>query len=449
MIEAVARWRLWQIYLCLGLPIGLFLIVALPPLQMPDEQTHFLRAVYLSRGHLVAHRLSASNAGGAVPSDAVRFAWSFDDMKGHGERKFDLDRLRAVQNGSLSSPLIPTGFPNTAVYPPFFYMPAATALLAARLGHLPMACAYYLSRFGCLVAALGVSALAIALITRGALLLAMILSLPMTLSLFAACSQEGLLIAATALAVALCTRVQTRTEAVVLAVLLAMIAGTKLPYLPLVALPVVFAPRARAAWLQAVAGLGGALACAAIFTRPAKIPFLVDQGVNAGRQMALVLHHPLRWVRTLLCTMHIQGPSFAKQFIGVLGWLDTLLPDWSYVALSGLLVTGGVLSLRTLGPQGLADVEIWPRIGVAVIGSIATLGVFGSLYLIWTPVGHDIICGIQGRYFIPLSLLVCLILPRGVRTASLQIRAVDGALLAGFLGCVALSLHIGIMVRYW
>ncbi|BBC81624.1 DUF2142 domain-containing protein [Acetobacter orientalis] len=49
------------------------------------------------------------------------------------------------------------------------------------------------------------------------------------------------------------------------------------------------------------------------------------------------------------------------------------------------------------------------RISGLIILILSTIfGIFTSLYLTWTPVGRPVIEGVQGRYFLPVVMLVAL-----------------------------------------
>jgi uncharacterized membrane protein len=90
----------------------------------------------------------------------------------------------------------------------------------------------------------------------------------------------------------------------------------------------------------------------------------------------------------------LNTPRYGAQFIGRLGWLDTELPAPLILGLAALLV---VLTLCELN-QGVT-VRWWQRclFAVAACGSIAAIG--GAMYILMGRIE-----GIQGRYFIPISL---------------------------------------------
>ena len=53
------------------------------------------------------------------------------------------------------------------------------------------------------------------------------------------------------------------------------------------------------------------------------------------------------------------------------------------------------------------------RIGALVVAAGIYVGIALSMYLTWTPVGSDVINGVQGRYFIGFLPLIPLILNIG------------------------------------
>jgi len=89
-------------------------------------------------------------------------------------------------------------------------------------------------------------------------------------------------------------------------------------------------------------------------------------------------------------------------FAGNFGWLDTPIPVWCIVLTLGVvgfcLVTD--YENRKLSNSKYFDLSI---IIVAAILFLCTSAIF---YLYWTPISVDNIQGLQGRYFIPIVMLL-------------------------------------------
>jgi uncharacterized membrane protein len=94
--------------------------------------------------------------------------------------------------------------------------------------------------------------------------------------------------------------------------------------------------------------------------------------------------------------------AYWEQFVGVLGWLDVVLPHSFEHLVEGVLALcfASALGGRSRLPLITAT---------AVITSIAAL--FGTLYLSFTVVGADMVDTVQGRYFIPAAAMLPLALP--------------------------------------
>ena len=103
-----------------------------------------------------------------------------------------------------------------------------------------------------------------------------------------------------------------------------------------------------------------------------------------------------------------------RQLIGVLGWLDTGLRDWSYPILSVLLIASAIVPL---------PLDRSTRYRAAIICLLAVAAYFLAIYLIffltWTPADATEIWGVQGRYFLvalaPMAVAIAALVNRGPR----------------------------------
>jgi len=119
-----------------------------------------------------------------------------------------------------------------------------------------------------------------------------------------------------------------------------------------------------------------------------------------------------------------------QELIGIVGWQDILLPRWTYLVLTVLLLLVPIQKLQLDGAV---------RARVAVMTGLAVLGYFVLVYLIfflvYTPIDTDHVRGVQGRYFVIalpvgavfIAALVNCELPRGVPAAI----AIAGSIIAG------------------
>ncbi len=191
-----------------------------------------------------------------------------------------------------------------------------------------------------------------------------------------------------------------------------LIVAIKPPYLPLAATAALAVRRlqvSRRARLAIAGALLAALtatafaASAAALDAARRTVFRLDAPVDAALQARHAREHPLAVAKLLTRDLVSRAPRYAREAIGVLGWLDVPLPWWAYL-LSAVTLLAAAIWRRAVEPPVPAPL---------VVGSlVATLFLVAlSLYFIWTPVGADRLEGFQGRYLLPVLPLVAALPP--------------------------------------
>ncbi len=116
-------------------------------------------------------------------------------------------------------------------------------------------------------------------------------------------------------------------------------------------------------------------------------------------RLHFILGHPLGFLEMLARTLLKNGGEYLEMFVGVLGWLDTVLPEPVW------MLYGVVLLLVALLEKD-PDIPV-PRRAKLVSFAALTLGVLAimtAMYLALPP-QNGVVAGVQGRYFIPLAPL--------------------------------------------
>ncbi len=418
------------LFLLVAGQLGTFLALAVPLGQVADEIAHVIRAESLQRGELVGRRDMTR-----IPADgALHLQQGLDghpglQMVGSGSGPLtlaDADAARAMP--WYDAKFLPLG--TIASYWPVFYLPSAAGVGLARLASLSPYQAFRLARMADLAAFLAVGTAALTLARRGQALLFCTLILPMTLSLAASVNQDGLLIAASALAAALLTR-QARGARLLAAALLGSIAMAKPPYLPLAGLLLLpFPPwRRRGEWLERL-GLvalvaGATLAWVWVIVHDVATPVFrtaaeagplwpgprpaVFAGTDMAAQLRVLSAKPTRLL-TLPWRSMRHDTDLWRQAIGIFGRLDVHLPSWLYRLWAVAVVAAALADLAWRRPGAAtlpARQAAWPLLCVAA----TWFAVYLSQYLSWVPVGSTLIDGPQGRYFLPLLPALALALP--------------------------------------
>lgn len=118
-----------------------------------------------------------------------------------------------------------------------------------------------------------------------------------------------------------------------------------------------------------------------------------------------LLRYPHRFIGMFVNTFYRQGDAYVRNLLGGnLAWREVNI-NWT-VMFGVLLVI--LLSCIVSGQERRIRGCEKGYIGLLCFGSYACIEL--SMMLVWTPVTHSYITGVQGRYFIPFFLLVLLIL---------------------------------------
>jgi uncharacterized membrane protein len=115
-------------------------------------------------------------------------------------------------------------------------------------------------------------------------------------------------------------------------------------------------------------------------------------------QIQSVLQHPLDIIQIALNTLLTNGQSYALQFFGMLSVKYITLPATSMILCILMLGLSVSVFEKSKFPHSysliiLADIFI----GVVMV--------FAILYAVFTPIRAEIVDGVQGRYFIPFTIL--------------------------------------------
>jgi hypothetical protein len=457
-------------FLLLALPLGVVLAVQVPLGHVPDEPAHVMRAAGLLRGGLIGHRAEGAQPDG---TPTVR-AMVLTDPALAAAITVPIaptvhEPVVATRQMILSAHAVPwTDRPaevdlhSIAGYSPLFYLPGAAAIGVTRLaGGSPYA-AFLAARLANVVLFALAGGASLLLARRGAALMFCALVLPMTLNLAASASQDGLLLAATALALALLSRAAEVAGPIArsgwyhgAAVLIACVIMAKPPYLPMAALlllPLEPAAKLRRQVVVTVLACLPALLWAVLAHGVAGVPHdipryeagplwpgprpAVFEMSSPAAQLQVLLAHPSQVPIMAAATLWRDHAKLVEQVIGQLGWLNVLLPDWLYAAWLAALAAA---ALADIGGGGAVSKASWWRDAPLVVAAVV-LSMFLILvveYLTWAPVGSPWMEGVQGRYFLPLLPLLgraVPVLPVGRRfrwllLAPLSVAAADVAVL--------------------
>jgi len=426
-----------SIYALIALIVGLLLCLLTPPFWTPDEVNHARREIAIGQGAWMAERTS-EGAGGEIDTNFNEIVSRLGEIEGNALRLDEIDRAAGVRRETRTriteaqiAPLRQlrwahrtefTKFLNTAVYPPWLYLPQVVGWRLAEAAGLTILNSLVVTRMLTVLCAISLGWLAMYLCGAGRWLLFAYLLTPTALNLNASCSQDAMLLPAAALVAVLlgraigARRLLTKGELAVTTVLLTACVGARPPYLPLAA--VLLLPGLEQCGRRWRLFVGPALAMLAITIctglwqfSDRGIPVTIGPDAQPSLQRAFLVGHPLEGAEIMVRSVLLLVPKVALTGMARLGANDVVPPLAMYALL--LLSFFGVVAFAPW--QGLKSwYSRWTLL--LSIGAVA-VGISLAEYIIWTPVHSGSVKGVQFRYYLPLFPLLFLLL-----SAPLQLR---------------------------
>jgi len=431
----LAAWtRPHRAFLCITLVFGTALVLLIPPFQSQDEIPHFLRAYQITGGVFVSRQQDSSGLNGAfLPFSFDQIMWPFAKMFRHAEVKASVDDIRRA----LRIPLNPRyqyfyTFAVTAHYCPTSYLGPCLGIGLGRALGLPPLAMLYLGRETNLLlwTLLGFFALRCAPAIAQPLLL--LLLMPMSLYLAASVSADPITIGLAALFTSLvCKHFQKGSSIqgkamMLLAAVSIPLSLSKFAYLPMLGLLLLIpagnfgGPGKFAVKLAFLAALNltalliwTSLSSASLDTR-----IKLTNDASAPLQLQWLQQHPARIAGVILETLRLAGWPVLQSYVGVIGWFDKFLPAPVVVGYLMLLI----LACGSCDPQPPAPSAARAAGIVLPIVALSSLIIAFLSYLFWSPPGLPFIDGLNGRYLIPLTPPMFILLRSAFRRLPLHLR---------------------------
>jgi uncharacterized membrane protein len=124
----------------------------------------------------------------------------------------------------------------------------------------------------------------------------------------------------------------------------------------------------------------------------------LDRSLSTTQIAQIYFQNPAQWLEILQNTLLSKSTweFYSQSFIGILGWLHIPLPHWYYPLSWLFLAALLVLSLIKSSKKEIFNSFSWLYCLIALLSCFI---IFNALLFGWTPYPHDVIEGVQGRYF--------------------------------------------------
>lgn len=414
--------------------VGLLFVFVSPPLQVPDETEHFLRATAISEGRLDfdASRGYSETVDACV--QAFYNAWTNRHDGSPIKARSATENTDIAPNEAVKGECITEQFvdyakiqsgktqlePQRRNHEPVLFvilplLPQAAGIAVARLfgfGGLGM---LYGARVGALAFYALLCYASLKNCRRYRALFCAVMLLPLSLYMAASCSYDSMMLGLYFFAASyFCKDEITDRDILWFALALAVMASVKINNLLWIALLFVLP---KAAWktkltkpqagLIVVAAFGvlyaGVSVYNSLFLRNTygDIGRMIE-GVAQGEQLLFMLKNPLRTLAVFWGTL-FENDGFFTQ-LGLFGNIDT--PVAAVNLLSPVVLTlGAALSVHKKSSLSLKS-----SVGLLGLAGVYSASILAGLYITYTPVRMIRVIGLQARYFIPVYLMLFVLL---------------------------------------
>ena len=236
----------------------------------------------------------------------------------------------------------------------------------------------------------------------------------MTLQEAISLSVDPIVIACSFLLLSLCLNIKYREEnqiitlkeIILIYLLMIFIAGSKIVYLPICFI-VLIIPKSKFKYSKLLTIIPILLITILINVIWMKISFYYSnynsEISNNSQQIHFILNNIFGYFIIFLKTILVEYKIYIWSMVGRdLAWFSIHISDISYYIFLSLL------TLLLFSDNNIKSKEINIKIKCIIFIIISlTIGLmFTAIYVSWSPVGNNIIVGIQGRYFIPILFYI-------------------------------------------
>ncbi|KHF35106.1 hypothetical protein CM49_02693 [Paenibacillus sp. P1XP2] len=460
--------KISTLFLKIMLIFGMLMVFVTPPFQMADEDSHFKKAFLVSKLVLLPEKNTDGQVGNFVPDAILNFENAHRYLINDVNQKYDYSKFYndAIQTVSYNESTF-VEFSTTKTNP-LLYLPQAVSMFFTKIIYsvfgTPSPATYmYAGRIGNLLFYTLIMSLALKYIPFYKRLFLLLAVMPMSIGLASSLNYDAMVIATCFLATSLIfffayenTVAKINIKHIVtLSVLSIVLIELKQVYFPILLLMVLI-PKykfgsSKIMVISLVLGIGvvSHLLWMLISSTSSAAPG--DESLIKD-QLMFIINNPFTFIAVLIRTLYHLKFFYINSFVGNLGWLDTNFSPVFIIIYFVLLLIVAVFDTNH-------EIKIpWKTRSfiLLIFISILTL-VETSLYLIWTSipeiggVGSEMVSGVQGRYFIPFSIIGLLIFYSNKVAKCIKLKIsmiIDQSITAFVYFSSALTLFL-LIIRYW
>lgn len=399
-----------KIFISFAIPVSIGFAIFVLPLNVPDEGTHVMRAYDMSLGHIFTQ----------IDEEGNSFSTSIKALENYSYARFQsyqdvINEIDDETNYDEKTRVICAAQSNS----PILYIGTAIAFKICDIFNINIVLAIYMARLFNVVIFLILGYLSIKKIPFGKLALAIYLCMPMMLQQAASCSADAVLNAVLVYYIAHLIYMMfkeeqiTKKDNIILFVLTALVAMFKAIYILIAGILFVIIFNKKIEKKQKIKTIGIMLLIGSIFAigwyafsgRYTSVPevfveYNKSTNVNSSKQISFIMDEPVKFLKVFAREYLVYGAEYIMGAVGTpLGWLNVNIN----IGIIGLYIL--VLIFSVISEESKYEFSRGAKIWILAILFAISVLLNISMYLLFTPVGLERICGVQGRYYTPILIL--------------------------------------------
>ena len=404
-----------KIFIAFAIPMSVAYALLILPFNVPDEGSHLIRAYDISIGHIFTQ----------IDEDGEAYSTLVQALEYYPPERFQ--DYKSVENEitqktdySQETKIITPALANS----PILYLGTVLGLIIGRLFNINFIIAIYLARLINAIIFLIFGYFTIKKLPFGKLVMAVYLCMPMMLQQAASCSADAILNAVLIYYIAHLIYMTfketeiTRKDKIILYIFTALVAMFKYVYILVAGILFITIFDKKENKKEKLKTVGIMILIGSIFaiswfaftsrynsSADVTVEYNKVSNVDTAQQINYIKENPIRFIKTLIKEYIYYGPDYIFGAVGKdLGWLNV------EVDMSIIVPYIIILILATISEKSKYEFSIKSKIWIiAIILAISALLKI-SMYVCFTPVGLEKICGVQGRYYTPILILALLCL---------------------------------------
>lgn len=400
------QWKIEKIFLIFGLTIGSVFVLVMPPGRAPDEASHFFRIYEIIEGHIVS---DTNDDGKIIGSEEPGSIMIVEKIASNNDITY---REIAEHLGDMDNDEKIFVTTTAYKYNPVSYAPQIVGMGIGKILNFPILISSYIAKFANLFFCVFILYFCIKKTPILKNIIFLLAFLPISLQSMCSLSADGVIfVSAVALVCFILYSIYSRKTPFTkrhfffMLILCILLMISKIVYAPL-CLILFCIPKERfgnnrkkMSWIFGIGILVITVFLIWYFISPSLLP-----NTDPNAQISLILHNPIKFffivINTLTYNIHQTLFFFSGTFGGYLEWYN-VMPTLVYI----LTIYTILVLLCAKARQTIHTTKTLKIFSIIIFLSII-LGIYTTMFIVWTGAGKTIIEGVQGRYFLPALLLI-------------------------------------------